>query len=286
MIVVFSLLFLGLLFSWVRTCRANEEIRIMTKAAGAIADRDLIPRVRLSPESAFYFLAQSINLAAESIGNHIETIAAERHQLKAVFDSMQEGVIVLDAKGRIQYVNQALSFPLSNASQITGRKPLEAMMSLDLQQACDQILASGNGRESHTRNLQISLEEDRWYDVSIVRLQERERNRGTVVVFHDISELKRVERIRQDFVANVSHELRTPLTSIKGYAETLLSEVPAGSETMTSFLQVILKNSNHMVKMVEDLLQLACISRFPMRIKDNDNEKNQDGFKAFEPLLQ
>ena len=150
-----------------------------------------MPRIRLSPYSALYSLAQSINSAAESIGNHIEAIAAERHQLKAVFDSMQEGAMVLDAKGRIQSVNQALSFPLSNASQITGRKPLEAMMSLDLQQACDQILASGNGREPRTRNLQISLEEDRWYDVSIVRLQERERNRGAVVVFHDVSELLR-----------------------------------------------------------------------------------------------
>jgi two-component system phosphate regulon sensor histidine kinase PhoR len=77
------------------------------------------------------------------------------------------------------------------------------------------------------------------------------------VVFHDISELKRLEKVRRDFVANVSHELRTPLTSIKGYAETLLAEEEGVRGDGRSFLEIILKHANHMSKMVDDLLQLA-----------------------------
>jgi len=111
--------------------------------------------------------------------------------------------------------------------------------------------------ENQPYKLQIVLEEERTYDVNIVRLPDRQREVGAVVVFHDISELKRLEKVRQDFVANVSHELRTPLTSIKGYAEILLSDAKPDPEVASSFLQVILKNANHMVKMVEDLLHLA-----------------------------
>jgi two-component system phosphate regulon sensor histidine kinase PhoR len=130
-------------------------------------------------------------------------------------------------------------------------------MSLELQAACDRLLTSKTTRPGDVMSLQMALGSDRFYDVHIGALAGPGKGGGAVVVFHDISELKRLEKVRQDFVANVSHELRTPLTSIKGYAETLLSDNEPDSQTLTSFLQVILKNANHMVKMVDDLLQLA-----------------------------
>jgi two-component system phosphate regulon sensor histidine kinase PhoR len=95
------------------------------------------------------------------------------------------------------------------------------------------------------------------FDVNIVQLRDQDVGIGALVVFHDISELKRLEKVRQDFVANVSHELRTPLTSIKGYAETLLAEGDESSDSNRDFLQIILKHANHMSSMVDDLLQLA-----------------------------
>jgi two-component system phosphate regulon sensor histidine kinase PhoR len=95
------------------------------------------------------------------------------------------------------------------------------------------------------------------FEVNIVQLGCQEEGIGAIVVFHDISELKRLEKVRRDFVANVSHELRTPLTSIKGYAETILTEGSEDSESAREFLEIILKHSNHMSNMVDDLLQLA-----------------------------
>jgi len=132
------------------------------------------------------------------------------------------------------------------------------MVNVELQKLCDRILASDVGeRAEQLSSLQISLGNDRTYDVNIVRLPARQEEMGAVVVLHDITGLKRLERVRQDFVANVSHELRTPLTSIKGYTETLLGEPGPTYERVSNFLQVILRNTNHMVRIVEDLLQLA-----------------------------
>ena len=131
-------------------------------------------------------------------------------------------------------------------------------MSLELQKVCDRVLTStASDAETRPHKLQIALERDAPTMSTSSDCRTSNVRSGAVVVFHDISELKRLEKVRQDFVANVSHELRTPLTSIKGYTETLLSEAQPDPEMASSFLQVILKNTNHMVKMVEDLLQLA-----------------------------
>jgi two-component system phosphate regulon sensor histidine kinase PhoR len=126
--------------------------------------------------------------------------------------------------------------------------------SAELQQACDEVLA-GTAAETGTRSLEITPGLGQAFGVNLVRFHHQPGEVGAIVVFHDISELKRLEKVRQEFVANVSHELRTPLTSIRGYAETLLAEMSPGPTA--SFIQIILKNALHMSKMVDDLLQLA-----------------------------
>jgi two-component system phosphate regulon sensor histidine kinase PhoR len=128
--------------------------------------------------------------------------------------------------------------------------------SAELQQACDEVLA-GTNVETGTRSLEITPGPDQVFGVNLVRFHHQPGEVGAIVVFHDISKLKRLEKVRQDFVANVSHELRTPLTSIRGYTETLLSQTQAQPGPTVSFLQTILRNAMHMSKMVDDLLQLA-----------------------------
>jgi len=258
------LLFIALFFgataflSYVLIRRLNKPIRAMIDTAEAISTKDFKRRIHSIPGQEFYPLTQSINKMAEGIESHIQTITEQKQQLEAVFNAMQEGVMVLDSRGKIRSVNRTFSRLISNVTEAMGRRPLEVIINVELQKLCDRIMAStAKDTEDQPYKLQIDLGEERTYDVNIVRLPEQQREVGAVVVFHDISELKRLERVRQDFVANVSHELRTPLTSIKGYAETLLSEAQPGPEVASSFLQVILKNANHMVKMVEDLLQLA-----------------------------
>lgn len=117
----------------------------------------------------------------------------------------------------------------------------------------DEMLVSPNARGT---SMQTDLGEGRAFEISLVPFRDASGQR-MVLVFHDISEREKLERIRRDFVANVSHELKTPLTSIKGYAETLLEAPPSSRDQMAAFLRTILKNANHMTKMVNSLLVLA-----------------------------
>lgn len=207
-------------------------------------------------------LGRAINLMAMRIEAHIATITQQKEQFEIVLNSMNEGVMVLDASCRIISMNRALKRIFPEAEKSVGRTPLEVVSSPELQKACLE-LAGARGAARGMRSFQIEPRKDAVYDVAIVSLGcggEDPDELGVVAVFHDISALSRLERVRSDFVANVSHELRTPLTSIKGYAETLLDTLEADRqsvEAQRTFLEIILRNANHMSKMVNDLLNLA-----------------------------
>lgn len=257
-LIVTALIFLAsVVLSYALIRQLRLPIGNLVEVVEALGTGDYGRRSRLSPGHEFFPLAQAINRTGENFGKKISEISEEKQQLEAVFDGMQEGVMVLDSRGKIRTINRALSELIATASNSVGKRPLEVIMSLELQEACDLILSSSSTAVSKPYNLQIVLGGNRTYDVTIVGFPERKRGMGAIAVFHDISELKRLETVRQDFVANVSHELRTPLTSIKGYTETLLAEKQPDPQMLSSFLQVIAKNTNHMVSMVDDLLRLA-----------------------------
>ena len=243
--------------SYLLVRQLETPIRRMIRAAQAVGSGEYRERIRRYPGKEFLPLAQAINQMAESIETHIQTVTEQKQQLEAILNGMTEGVMVLDSTGRIKTTNKALGKIIPDLPTSLGRRPLEAIRSHELQKACDQVIGGTYHRESQPLKLEIVLDIGRVFDVNIVQLGDREEGIGAIVVFHDISELKRLEKVRQDFVANVSHELRTPLTSIKGYAETLLTEGDVGSDSAEDFLQIILKHANHMSKMVDDLLQLA-----------------------------
>lgn len=215
---------------------------------------------RLHPQSGREFkrLAEAINTMAANIDSQIETITWQNEQLEAMLNGMREGVMVLDREGRINSVNKNMELIFPGALASKGKAPLELTMLPELDEACRQALT---GTERRSISLQIEPSPDRIYDVNVVSLRGGKHGLGAIAVFHDISEIKRLERVRQDFVANVSHELRTPLTTVKGYAETLLNGPPAKKETLDNFLEIILKNADHMTKMIEDLLSLSRLER-------------------------
>ncbi len=229
----------------------------MIHALKSIGNGDYKQRIYFNTANEFYPLGQTINEMAQHLADHVKEVSQEQQQFQAIFDGMQEGVMVLNANGRIKSVNRAMSQVIPKPSQFIGKKPLEAIMNLELQDACDRIMATGANLGRQPISLQLELEPEKFYEVNMVRMHEKNKNLGAILVFHNISPLKRLEKVRRDFVANVTHELRTPLTSIKGYTETLLSESEQDKEMVRSFLETILKNTNHMVKMVDDLLHLA-----------------------------
>jgi two-component system phosphate regulon sensor histidine kinase PhoR len=243
--------------SYILVRQLEIPIQRMIRAAQAVGTGNYRERVRRYPGKEFLPLAQAINQMAESIETQIKTITEQKQQLGAILDGMSEGVMVLESGGKIKTTNKALGRIIPDLPTSIGRRPLEVIRSHELQQACDQVIGGSYHSELQPLKLEIALDMGRVFDVNIVELREQDEGIGAIIVFHDISELKRLEKVRQDFVANVSHELRTPLTSIKGYAETLLNEGSGTSDSAGDFLQIILKHSNHMSKMVDDLLQLA-----------------------------
>ncbi|HOV85554.1 MAG TPA: ATP-binding protein [Syntrophobacteraceae bacterium] len=244
----------------------------MTRAVDSLGSGRPARRVHLEPGHELSPLALSLQQCAERLEDRLASTNEERRRLEAVFEGMREGVIVLDSRGRIRSVNRALANLVPRTPSPVGRKPIEVIMNLELQEACHAALSPDRPSNESFRRLELVLWRERSYTVTISRLpptrdEGEDEIPGAIVVFHDITEIKRLEKVRQDFVANVSHELRTPLTSVKGYTETLLSEEMPDRQTLASFLQVILKNTNHMVKIVDDLLELARLEalQFPVR---------------------
>ena len=193
----------------------------------------------------------------------VEEISRGRDYFETVLKGMAEGVLVVDGRGRILMVNDALRQFLSLPLHVTDRTPLEIIRNAELEGAIRKVIQEGR---STTFELNLPAPGGKTFEVHVVGIlpspegkkREGDEVKGAIAVFHEITRLKELERIRQDFVANVSHELRTPLTTIKGYAETLL-EGALKEEVAYPFVQVIKRHTDRLAKIVEDLLTLSKI---------------------------
>lgn len=201
----------------------------------------------------------------------IEEISREKDYLQTILKGMAEGVLVVDGRGRIRMVNETLRklFPLP--PEVLDRTLLELIRNAELEEAIRKAIRNGKGSAFE---LTLPSSPGRNFEVNVVgirpaseRINDEGREMGgAIAVFHDISRLKELERVRQDFVANVSHELRTPLTTIKGYAETLL-EGAMKEEVAFQFIQVIKRHTDRLTKIVEDLLTLSKIESKEFQLK-------------------
>ncbi len=247
LILFFFLVVTGIL-NYIMARNMEAPIQKIIQSLRSIGDGNYDEYVDMDAGFEFFELSMGINEMTHKIRQNIALINQQKQELEAVLEGMQEGVMLLDADGKIKTSNQALSFLARCVPTCIGHRPLEVFLAPEIQAACDAVLKG----ESHVQ-LRVAVDAETIYEVNVVAIP----SGGAVAVFHDISELIRLEKVRQDFVANVSHELRTPLTSIKGYAETLLDKKMNLSETAEKFLQTILKNANHMSNIVNDLLELT-----------------------------
>ncbi len=179
-------------------------------------------------------------------------IQAQQH---ALFNSMVEGVLVLDREGRIQLVNQSLEKLFGLQADVRGRTILEAFRLADL----DAVIRSLRTESRISgRTIELAGMEDRWVEVNAAAVVDRDGiQSGSILVFHDLTRVRQLENTRQEFVANVSHELRTPLSLIKGFVETLLESTPRDTATTTRFLQTIEKHTDRLTYLIEDLLTIS-----------------------------
>jgi two-component system phosphate regulon sensor histidine kinase PhoR len=242
----------------------TKPLSDMASAARQLAAGNLGVHVETPARDEVGLLADTLNHMTEELRTKIEELSEDRAQLLAMLTSMVEGVMVLDPKERILQVNPAWErmFGVTRA-EARGRQSSDVFSHPKLNQLVSAVLSARAGQEG-----EIVLSNGRCLNVEAsVAGGEQDNEACAVLVFHDITELRRLEHIRKDFVANVSHELRTPLTSIKGYVEALLDGGKDDPDTTVRFLDIILKQSDRLNLILEDLLQLSKIESGQVQFK-------------------
>jgi two-component system phosphate regulon sensor histidine kinase PhoR len=176
-------------------------------------------------------------------------------QQEALFNSMAEGLLLLDPAGKIQLANRAFARLFGVGMDIRSRTIMET---LRLHELAELVNALGQQAQTLSKELKLLRPNERWLEVNASAIFNSEGKRqGTILVFHDLTRLRQLERTRQEFVANVSHELRTPLSLIKGYIETLLDGAINNSEVASKFLETIDRNAERLRLLIEDLLTIS-----------------------------
>jgi two-component system phosphate regulon sensor histidine kinase PhoR len=184
-----------------------------------------------------------------------QATAQVQAQQQAVFNSMVEGVLVIDSANRVQLLNQSLQRLFSLGNNVRGQTLIEAFR---LQELAELLPRLQQEQTIQNYTLELPGMEERWVEVNATAVLDRDGTQhGAMFVFHDLTRIKQLERTRQEFVANVSHELRTPLSLIKGFVETLLEGAKNDPEKCTRYLQTVEKHTDRLTFLIEDLLTIS-----------------------------
>jgi len=212
-------------------------------------------------------LARNINCMVLEHQEKMRSAHEEKGKLESAFASMTEGVLVLNGRNRIEFLNKGLKDILlrKNITDIIDKTPLEAFLNAELEDALERF------RETKTTVFrEITLGDDNpiIMDVTISAISRPTgAEEKTMIVFHDVTRLKKLEKIREDFVANVTHEIKTPLTAIVGFIETLQGGAINERENAEKFLQIISENAHRLNRLVDDLLTLSNIELGEMKLR-------------------
>ena len=196
--------------------------------------------------------SRTLEASAQRLGGQLEELSRDRARMEAILSGMVEGVLVVDRGGRLQLANRAAQAMLQVDAGAVSRPYLEVIRHPDISA---QLTATLRGEQAETHELALARDPSRMF-ISRAAPVAAGGEGGAVLVLHDITDLRRADQIRRDFVANVSHELRTPLTAVKGYVEAL-ADGPPDEETRQRFLEIITRHTTRMERLVKDLLRLA-----------------------------
>lgn len=255
----------------------TRPVRNLTQAALAMAGGDLEVHAPAQGTRETTELGRALNRLAKELLAAIEELRHERDLLASILDGMNEGVLVTDGEARIVLANRALRAMTLVGEGTIGKSVIEVIRNPALQQALD---AAGKSDDAIVREIELSGILPRKLLVRVSKLpNRRERSergssnqtppttdRGLIAVFHDVTDLRRLETIRTDFVANVSHELRTPITAISTSAETLLAGALSDPDEATEFVDVIDRHAKRLCQLVDDLLDLSKIESKNFRL--------------------
>ncbi len=241
----------------------SKPLELMKRSAERFSRGDfserMLPMAKKTASLEVVTLAGSMDRMAELLDEKIQVIVTHRNQLETVFSSMVEAVIAIDTEERVISINDAAAQLFDVDRKVApGRIVQQIVRNVNLQQQISHTLST---KESIEDEIVLHDEDgDRFLQTNVVTLSNGVgENVGVLVVMNDVTNLRRLENVRRDFVANVSHELRTPITSIRGYVETLLDGALDSREDAERFLQTVLRQSERLTSIIDDLLALSRI---------------------------
>jgi two-component system phosphate regulon sensor histidine kinase PhoR len=242
----------ALAIAWLASATLGRRVRRIADVARRYRQGDLTRPTYDYGADELGDVARVLDGSVQELGRRLDELSRDRARLDAILSGMVEGVLVVDVNGRLQLANHAAQAMLRMDASSIGRPYVEVIRHPDI---AEQLGSALRGEEADSRELSLTRDPGRTF-VARAASVARAGGGGAVLVLHDITDLRRADQIRRDFVANVSHELRTPLTAIRGYVEALLDD-RSDAEDTRKFLQIIARHSARMERLVSDLLRLA-----------------------------
>jgi two-component system phosphate regulon sensor histidine kinase PhoR len=243
----------------------THPIEKMTKVAQQITNLNYGSRVPAYSNDEVGQLGQAINRMSESLQQQMARIQENERRLQGVMENMMSGIMMIDREERIMLLNPSAETILGFSSQeLLGKKYNEAKQQYEFTKLIQECIET---RDPIRDEMIFYYPAERILDIHLSPIaQEDEEWSGILIVIHDITAVRRLERMRSEFVANVSHELKTPIAAVKGFAETLLAGALNDKETAVSFLQIIFDESERLNRLIGDILELSKIEskRIPM----------------------
>lgn len=275
MLILWTMLGIGagaLILSVLLARRFAAPLKDVTLAVEQIAQGNFNQKVSVQVDDELGSLVNSFNDMADRLQTNMEEINTVKNRLEAVLENTVNALFLVDNEGRLSWINTNAVHLLSIDSKQIGKKIVEIVNNYSLLDLIDNVL-----KERRPKRQEIVLraaQGEKILEVNLVPVLTPERiyQPDVLVVLNDISELKRLQQVRQDFVANVSHELKTPVATISGFAETLVAEGKDNPETVREFSQIIYDEAQRLSKMIAAMLELS-------RLESGYQELNQENFK-------
>jgi two-component system, OmpR family, phosphate regulon sensor histidine kinase PhoR len=232
----------------------SDRVDRLTRFSLRVAEGDFRPIEADRSGDDMETLAASLNETAARLDRTIRTLTEERNLSSAILGSMVEGVAVVNASERLVFANPGFAEILGlDVPPQSGRALVEVVRQTELIEAVRQVL---KGEPRVEAEIVTGTLRQRFFAATVASVHAADAS-GAIIVLHDITELRKLERVRRDFVANVSHELRTPLTAIQGFSETLLAGAIDDPQNRVRFLEIILEHSKRLARLTDDLLMLS-----------------------------
>ncbi len=275
---VLAILFLTVVLSFVFSRKFSQRVQRLESFSRRLASGDFTPVELEDRSDELTALARAMNDTAARLAQSFASLTDERNRTAAILESMIEGVAVISSEERAIFYNRAFAQILDleprgatvqapMGTMGSGRPLVETVRQNALLTAVHQVLASGQREEIEVT---VGTLRQRTFAATVTPVRpglDEHAASGAVLVLHDISELRRLERVRRDFVANVSHEFKTPLTAIQGFAETLLEGALDDQEHRARFVEIIRDHAVRLARLTDDLLKLSQIEAGRMELE-------------------